>query len=111
MFQPSHPLRFRRIPSGNLVAVARHRIAGDDDIAVDLVAPCVPAGLSSAGKELQIWSVRESLNDGELFLRLVGVILLWGKEPVRLGMELDRCASTGGEQASLRRISDKISKK
>ena len=40
-----------------LIAVARHRVAGDDDIAVDLVAPCVPAGLSSAGKELQIWSV------------------------------------------------------
>ena len=41
----------------------------------------------------------------------MGVILLRGKEPIRLGMELDRCASAGGEQASLRRISDKISKK
>ena len=37
-----------------LGAVARHRVAGDDDIAVDLVAPCVPAGLTAAGKQLQI---------------------------------------------------------
>ena len=37
-----------------LVAVARHRVAGDNDIAVDLVAPDVPAGLTAAGKQFQI---------------------------------------------------------
>lgn len=38
----------------HLVAVARHRVAGDDKIAVDLVAPDVPAGLTASGKQLQI---------------------------------------------------------
>ena len=65
VFQPSHPLLwflpgFRRGSFSAflyLVAVARPRVAGDDDIAVDLVAPCIPAGLTAAGKELQIWTV------------------------------------------------------
>lgn len=38
----------------HLVAVARHRVAGDDKVAVDLVAPDVPAGLTAAGKQFQI---------------------------------------------------------
>lgn len=41
----------------HLGAVARHRVAGDNDIAVDLVAPDVPAGLPPAGKQFQIWPV------------------------------------------------------
>ena len=41
----------------HLGAVARHRVARDDDIAVDLVAPDVPAGLTASGKEFQIWAV------------------------------------------------------
>lgn len=48
----SHPLLWPY-----LGAVTRHRIAGDDDIAVDLVAPDVPAGLTAAGKQFQIWPV------------------------------------------------------
>ena len=40
-----------------LSAVARHRVAGDDKIAVDLVSPDVPAGLTAAGKQFQIWPV------------------------------------------------------
>ena len=41
----------------HLGTVARHRVAGDNDIAVDLVAPDVPAGLPPTGKQFQIWPV------------------------------------------------------
>ena len=49
----SHPLLWPY-----LVTVARHRIAGDDKVAVDLVAPDVPAGLTASGKEFQICRLR-----------------------------------------------------
>ena len=39
------------------IAVLRHRIAGDDKVAAYLIAPAVPAGLTAAGEEFEIWRV------------------------------------------------------
>ena len=60
----------------NFVVIPGDGVAGDDDVAVNLVAPAVPSGLAAAGEQFQIGAVWQPLNDGELFFRLVTVFLL-----------------------------------
>lgn len=59
------------------------------DVRGDLVAPDGPvpvAGWVASGEELEVGSVADPLDDGELLLGLVGVVLEGREHPGRLGV-------------------------